>query len=56
MTRGRCEEINTSYQIYPKTKLISSTYDGIIIAVAHKVFKDMGIKTISNLCKKPCNL
>ena len=47
-----CEEINTSYQIYPKTKLISSTYDGIIIAVAHKVFKDMGIKTISNLCKK----
>ncbi len=46
------EEIKKKYNIYPNLKLIQNTYDGIIIAVAHKKFKTMGIKFISKLCKK----
>tara|TARA_B100001057_G_scaffold500770_1_gene617706 strand:- start:848 stop:2158 length:1311 start_codon:yes stop_codon:yes gene_type:complete len=46
------EDIKKNYNIYPKTKLSKNTYDGVLITVAHKEFKDMGIKTISQLCKK----
>ena len=46
------EEIKKIYNIYPTTKLVKNTYDGILIAVAHDKFKNMGIKFISNLCKK----
>ena len=46
------KKIKKTYNIYPKLKLFKNTYDGILIAVAHKKFKDMGIKFISNLCKK----
>jgi len=46
------EEIFETYNMYPKNKLNQNTYDGIIIAVAHEVFKDMGIEKIKNLCKK----
>ena len=46
------EEIKKTYNIYPHLNLNQSTYDGIIIAVAHEKFKNMGIKTISSLCKK----
>ena len=46
------EEIKETYNISPHSKLNQNTYDGIIIAVAHEEFKKMGIKTISNLCKK----
>jgi UDP-N-acetyl-D-galactosamine dehydrogenase len=46
------QEINTMYNILPKSKLNKNTYDSIILAVAHDEFKKMGIKTISNLCKK----
>ena len=45
-------EIKQIYNIYPTTKLSPKTYDGIILAVAHKKFKKMGFKMISNLCKK----
>ena len=40
------------YKSYPNDKLEKNTYDGIIIAVAHEIFKNMGIETISDLCKK----
>ena len=33
-------------------KLKNNLYDGIIIAVSHKKFKDLGIKKIKMLCKK----
>ena len=33
-------------------KLAKNTYDGVIIAVAHNKFKEMGINSIFNLCKK----
>ena len=33
-------------------KLIKKTYDVALIAVAHDKFKALGIKYISNLCKK----
>ena len=46
------EEIKKKYDIYPKSKLNQGTYDGIIIAVAHEIFKAMGIQTIVKLCKK----
>ena len=45
-------EIKKIYKIYPISKLDKQKYDSIIIAVAHNKFKDMGIKFISNLCKK----
>ena len=46
------EDIKKTYGIYPKTKLSKNTYDGVLITIAHKEFKDMGIKKISELCKK----
>ena len=46
------EEIKKTYKVYPKTKITKNTYDGIIIAVAHQKFKNLGIKNISNFCKK----
>ena len=48
------KEVKKEFSVYPNSKLSHNTYDGIIIAVAHKIFKDMGIKIISNLCKKNC--
>ena len=45
-------EIKNKFNINLKSKLENNFYDGIIIAVAHKIFKDMGIKVISNLSKK----
>ena len=46
------EEIKKTYNIYPRIRLSNNTYDAIVIAVAHTKFKKMGIKAISNLCKK----
>jgi UDP-N-acetyl-D-galactosamine dehydrogenase len=46
------KEIKKTYGIDPKSKLNHNTYDGIIIAVAHNKFKDMGETEIFNLCKK----
>ena len=48
------DEIYKNYKIYPKYEITNNTYDGIIIAVAHKIFKDMGIQTIKNFGKKKC--
>ncbi len=46
------EEIKKIYNIYPNLKLKKKTYDAIVIAVSHTKFKRLGIKTISDLCKK----
>tara|TARA_Y100000741_G_scaffold346009_1_gene311955 strand:- start:944 stop:2224 length:1281 start_codon:yes stop_codon:yes gene_type:complete len=46
------EEVKKTYNIYPSLKLVKNTYDGVIIAVAHKKFKSMGLNFISKLCKK----
>ena len=46
------DEIKETYNVFPQSKLHQNKYDGIIIAVAHKKFKEMGINAISNLCKK----
>ena len=46
------EEIKKLYGIYPISKLNNRTYDGVIIAVSHEKFRDMGETTITNLCKK----
>ncbi len=45
-------EIKKIYNIKPILKPDKKKYDSIIIAVAHKKFKDLGIKFISSLCKK----
>ena len=46
------KEIKKTYNISISTKLKQNKYDGIIIAVAHKKFKKIGIKIIKSLCKK----
>ena len=46
------DEIKKIYDIYPISKLINNTYDSILIAVAHKKFKNFGYKNILKLCKK----
>ena len=45
------EDIKRLYGISPTLKLSQNTYDGIIIAVAHKKFRDLGEKKILRLCK-----
>ena len=45
-------DIKKLFMISPIKKLIKKTYDGILIAVAHDQFKNMGIKAITDLCKK----
>jgi UDP-N-acetyl-D-galactosamine dehydrogenase len=46
------EDVIRGYGIYPKSNLVSSTYDGILIAVAHDKFRSMGLKKILDLCKE----
>ena len=46
------EEVKASYNMYTINKLIENTYDGIIISVAHSIFKRIGINKIKSLCKK----
>ncbi len=46
------KEVKKIYDISPKEKLASNNYDGIIIAVKHNIFKDMGYNKILSLCKK----
>jgi len=46
------KEIYETYSMQLKNKLDQNMYDGIVIAVAHEVFKNMGIKKIKNLCKE----
>ena len=46
------EVVKKLYGITPKSTLNNNIYDAIIIAVAHKKFKDMGKVEITNLCKK----
>ena len=45
------DEVKKLYKKFPIKKLKRHTYDGIIIVVAHKQFKSMGIKNIYKLCK-----
>ncbi len=46
------DEIKKIYNTYPISKPDQNTYDSVLIAVAHKKFKTIGIKSISKLCKK----
>ena len=46
------EEIKKIYGINSQQTLDKGNYDGIIIAVAHKIFIEMGKIEILNLCKK----
>jgi UDP-N-acetyl-D-galactosamine dehydrogenase len=45
------KEANVTYGIKTIKSLKKSTYDGVIIAVAHKEFSDMGVKKIRSFCK-----
>ncbi len=49
---ARKQEIKKTYNIYPLSKINNNTYDGIVIAVAHKKFKKIGVNAILGLCKK----
>ena len=46
------EEIKKIYGISSQQTLDENNYDGIIVAVAHKIFIEMGKIEILNLCKK----
>ncbi len=46
------KEIKREYKINPVNELINKKYDSVIIAVAHDKFRNLGIDTIYNLCKK----
>jgi UDP-N-acetyl-D-galactosamine dehydrogenase len=46
------DEVKNIYNILPIATLNPNTYDGIIIVIAHKQFKAMGINFISALGKK----
>ena len=46
------EEIKKLYGVTPISTLNNDTYDGIIVSVAHKKFKDIGEANILKLCKK----
>ena len=46
------KEVQDLYGIKPTTNLLKNSYDGILVAVAHNEFKDMGSKVISKLGKK----
>ena len=45
-------EIKKEYNLLPLSKLNNRKYDGVIISVAHDLFKSMGFKKIKNLCNK----
>ena len=46
------EDIKKIYDINPISILKENTYDGLLITVAHDIFKNLGVNTIINLCKK----
>ena len=46
------DEIEKLYGFSTESTLNHNTYDGIIIAVGHEKFKEMGETVILNLCKK----
>jgi UDP-N-acetyl-D-galactosamine dehydrogenase len=46
------KKVRDAYNILAISKLSKKKYDAVVIAVAHEKFKKMGIKSISNLCKK----
>ena len=46
-------EIQSRYGVKPTTNLLPNSYDGIVVAVAHNEFKEMGSQEISKLGKKP---
>jgi UDP-N-acetyl-D-galactosamine dehydrogenase len=46
------EEIKKMYNIYPNLKQSQNMYDAVLISVAHKQFKKIGLTKIKNLCKK----
>jgi len=45
------EEVMKSFKIKPVLSLKEKSYDGVIIAVAHKEFLKMGLKKIKTFCK-----
>ena len=50
------EEIKNIYNIYPITELNQNTYDGVIVAVSHTKFIEMGMKLYRIYVKKLCHL
>jgi UDP-N-acetyl-D-glucosamine/UDP-N-acetyl-D-galactosamine dehydrogenase len=46
--------VKNDYQIDMINELKPDTYDGIIIAVAHEIFKKIGVETIKALGKQKC--
>ena len=45
------EDVLKIYKKLPISELKDNLYDGVIITVAHDIFRSFGINKISNLCK-----
>ena len=50
------KEVKQKYNMISKDILKNNYYDGVILAVKHKIFMEMGYKKILNLCKETCYL
>jgi len=46
-------EAEHEYGIKPVRKLAKGKYDAIVLAVAHKEFRDLGIQAIRSFARKP---
>jgi UDP-N-acetyl-D-galactosamine dehydrogenase len=46
------EEARNEYGVQMLPKLSGQKYEGIILAVAHQQFKNMGVKTIRSFCQQ----
>jgi UDP-N-acetyl-D-galactosamine dehydrogenase len=46
------KELKKMYKLKLVKKIYKNTYDGIIIAVRHLEFKNLGLRKIKNFCKK----
>jgi len=45
------DEAEHEYGLRPLDRPASGTYDAVVVAVAHDVFRDMGVEAIRSLCK-----
>src|SRR5690349_21735283 len=46
------DEAEHEYGIRPISKIKPTTYDGVVVAVGHKQFRELGIESIRKACKK----
>jgi UDP-N-acetyl-D-galactosamine dehydrogenase len=46
------DEAEHEYGIRPVTRIRPAAYDGVVVAVGHRQFRELGIKAIRKACRK----